>query len=338
MEPKLTPPEIVAKLLAVGKGILAADESNETAAKRLAAIGVEATTDSRRAYRELFFECPGLSEFVSGIIFYDETWWEKSSDGVTYPEYLRQHGVLPGIKVDQGLAPFATGETVTEGLAGLEERLDVYAHTGATFAKWRAAIRVEPLRALPTAECLAENGKRMAAYAKACVDRGIVPICEPEVLLEGRHSMADAEKAIGDALDVLVRELAALQVPLGSVIVKTSMALPGAGSDEVEPIREVAASTARVLSAHLPKELGGVVFLSGGQTPQLATAHLDAIAKREPLPWPVAFSYARAAQEEALRAWGGKADRLDLGRAAFVRRLTLLAAADQGRYDSAAER
>lgn len=330
--------EIISRLFAPGKGILAADESNESAGKRLAAVGVESTTETRRQYRELFFECPGLNEFVSGIILYDETWWEESSNRVSYPEYLTAAGVLPGIKVDQGLSPFGEGEKVTEGLDGLGERLDNYKKTGAMFAKWRAAFLINPVRGLPTAECFSENGRRMAEYAKACAVRGIVPICEPEVLLEGRHSMVQAEKAIGDALDTLFDALKIQGVPLDCVILKTSMALPGSGADEVEPIREVAASTAKILTAHAPEELGGVVFLSGGQTPQLATAHLNAIAKREPLPWPVAFSYARAAQEEALKVWCGKPENLDKARAAFIRRLTLLSAADQGRYDASAER
>ncbi|HEY4507762.1 MAG TPA: class I fructose-bisphosphate aldolase [Candidatus Paceibacterota bacterium] len=330
--------EIISKLFAPGKGILAADESNESAGKRLAAVGAESTTETRRAYRELFFECPGLSEFISGVILYDETWWERSSTDEPYPAYLAAQGVLPGIKVDQGLSPFGEGEKVTDGLENLGERLDGYAKTGATFAKWRATFRVDPLRELPTTACFLENAKRMAEYAKACAVRGIVPICEPEVLLEGRHSMAEAEKAIGEALDALFEALAAAGVPFGSVILKTSMALPGIAADEVEPIREVAASTARVLTAHAPGALAGVVFLSGGQTPQLATAHLDAIAKREPLPWPVTFSYARAIQEEPLKVWRGRPENVDRARAAFIRRLTLLAAADQGRYDAAAER
>lgn len=337
MEPQLTLADTIAKLLAPGKGILAADESNETAGKRLAAVGVESTSETRRLYRELFFECPGVEEFVSGVIFYDETWWDLSSDGQPYPEYLAARGVLPGIKVDEGLAPFGDGETVTEGLRTLGSRLDRYRQTGATFAKWRAAIRVDKALQLPTKACIDENAKRMAAYAKACAERGIVPVCEPEVLIDGSHTMAEAEAAIAAALDALFAELSAAEVPASAVVVKTSMAIPGAAADEVEPAREVAAATVRVLTAHVPKGTGGVVFLSGGQTPQLATAHLDAIARREPLPWPIAFSYARAAQEEALRTWRGKPENVDAGRAEFLRRLTLLSAADRGGYDTGLE-
>lgn len=330
MEPK----DIVAHLFATGKGILAADESAETAGKRLSAIGVESTGESRRRYRELFFECPGVSQYISGVIFYDETWWQSSSDGQPYPSYLAGKGILPGIKVDQGLAAFGDrGETVTLGIEGLGDRLDSYAKGGARFTKWRAAIKVDPVAQLPTAECLKENARRMAAHAKLVAARGMVAICEPEVLMEGDHTAADAERAIGAALDALFAELAAANVPLGQVIVKTSMAIPGRESDEVEPAREVAAMTVRALRAHAPKELAGIVFLSGGQSPRLATAHLDAIADNEPLPWPIAYSYARAIQEDALKAWGGKPENLDAARVALLHRLKLLAAADRGSYD-----
>ncbi len=330
----MNPKETIEKIFAPGKGILAADESSETATKRLEAVGVASTVETRRQYRELFFECPGAQDYISGVIFYDETWWQKSSAGVSYPEYLASRGIVPGIKVDQGLAAFGDyGETVTLGIEGLGERLDSYAASGARFTKWRAAIQVNPLKQTPTPECLKENARRMAAYAKLVAARGMVAICEPEVLMDGDHTAADAERAIGAALDALFAELAAAQVPLDQVVVKTSMAVPGKDSDEVEPTREVAAMTVCALRAHVPAGTAGVVFLSGGQGPRLATAHLAAIAAHEPLPWPLAYSYARAIQEEALKAWSGKAENLDAARVALLHRLSLLAGADRGEYD-----
>ncbi len=330
----MNPKEIIAALFAPGKGILAADESSDTATKRLASVGVESTVETRRMYRELFLECPGFNDYVSGVIFYDETWWQKASSGETYPEYLASRGVLPGIKVDQGLSSFGlSGETVTLGIEGLAERLDSYAAGGARFTKWRAAIVVDPIKQTPTAECLKENARRMAAYAKLVAERGMVAICEPEILMDGDHTGAQAEAAIGLALDALFAELAAAGVPLSQVVLKTSMALPGKDSDEVEPAREVAAMTVRALKAHCPAELAGVVFLSGGQGPRLATSHLDAIARHEPLPWPIAYSYARAIQEDALKAWAGQPKNIDEARVALLHRLKLLAAADAGTYD-----
>jgi fructose-bisphosphate aldolase class I len=328
------PKETIDLLFAEGKGILAADESSDTATKRLDAVGVESTVETRRLYRELFFECPGANDYISGVIFYDETWWQKSSTGEPYPTYLASRGILPGIKVDQGLAAFGHhGETVTLGIEGLAERLDGYAAGGARFTKWRAAIQVNPAKQTPTAECLKENARRMAAHAKLAAARGMVAICEPEVLMDGNHSAADAERAIGQALDALFAELAAAQVPLSQVVVKTAMALPGKDSDEVEPAREVAAMTVRALKAHCPAELAGVVLLSGGQGPRLATAHLDAIADHKDLPWPIAYSYARAIQEEPLKVWAGKPENVDDARVALLHRLKLLAAADVGSYD-----
>jgi fructose-bisphosphate aldolase class I len=330
----MNPKETIEKLFAPGKGILAADESSETATKRLEAVGVESTVETRRQYRELFFGCPGVQNYISGVIFYDETWWQKSSEGVAYPEHLAAKGILPGIKVDQGLAAFGDyGETVTLGIEGLAERLDAYAASGARFTKWRAAIQVNPLKQTPTPECLKENARRMAAHAKLVAARGMVAICEPEILMDGDHTAADAERAIGAALDALFAELASAQVPLGQVVIKTSMAVPGKDSDDVEPTREVAAMTVRALRAHVPAGTAGVVFLSGGQGPRLATAHLAAIAAHEPLPWPIAYSYARAIQEEALKAWSGKAENLDAARVALLHRLSLLAGADRGEYD-----
>lgn len=326
--------DTIEKLFAAGKGILAADESSDTATKRLAAVGVDSTVETRRLYRELFFECPGMEAYVSGVIFYDETWWQKASTGEGYPKYLAAKGVLPGIKVDQGLAEFGhAGETVTLGIEGLAERLDAYASGGARFTKWRAAITVDPVKQTPTAECLKENARRMAAYAKLVTARGMVAICEPEVLMDGDHTAEDAERAIGLALDALFAELAAENVPLEAVVLKTSMAVPGKDSDDAEPAREVALMTVRALKAHCPANLGGVVFLSGGQGPRLATAHLDAIAAHEPLPWPIAYSYARAIQGDALEEWAGKPENVDRARVAFLHRLKLLADADQGTYD-----
>jgi fructose-bisphosphate aldolase class I len=328
------PKETIDHLFAPGKGILAADESSDSATKRLAAVGVESTVESRRLYRELFFECPGAADYVSGTIMYDETWWQNASDGTPYPKYLTAKGIMPGIKVDQGLAAFGhAGETVTLGVEGLEERLDGYVAGGARFTKWRAAIVVDPVKQLPTAECLKENSRRMAAYAKAVAARGMVAICEPEVLMDGDHNAAEAEAAISAALDALFAEIAAANVPLSSVVLKTAMTVPGKDSDEVEPTREVAAMTVRALKAHVPAGLGGVVFLSGGQGARLATAHLSEIAKHEPLPWPIAYSYARAIQGDALEAWAGKPENVDTARVAFLHRLKLLADADRGAYD-----
>jgi len=217
----------------------------------------------------------------------------------------------------------------------LAERLDGYVAGGARFTKWRAALVVDPVKQTPTAECLTENARRMAAYAKLVAARGMVAICEPEILMDGDHSAADVEAALGKALDALFAELAAANVPLSSVILKTGMVLAGKESDEVEPPHEVAAATVRALKAQVPAGLGGVVFLSGGQGARLATAHLSAIAGHEPLPWPIAYSYARAIQGDALVAWAGKPEQVDAGRVAFLHRLKLLADADRGAYNPA---
>jgi len=329
----------VAHLLTPEKGILAADESNGTADKRLEFFGIATGEDMRRKFRHLFLCMPGVEEFLSGVILYDETFWQENCDGVPFRTALREKGILPGIKVDTGAKDFPgfPDEKLTVGLDDLPERIKKYADAGAAFTKWRAVIKIDEKAGLPTDACIEANADALARYAVAAQQFGLVPIVEPEVLLEGPHSLKTSEIITTRVVAAVMQKLQDYKAYLPGVILKTSMVINGnKNSDEASPA-EVADATVRMLRKTVPTEIGGVVFLSGGQTAVEATAHLDAIAEKDDLPWEIAFSYARALQESALTIWQGKDENVAAARTEFTKRLRLNQLADAGDYDVSLE-
>lgn len=326
---------IAHSFFAPGKGLLAADESVHTATARLASYGIPTSEEMRRQYRELFLGTPDVARYLSGVILFEETLLQKGDDGKTFPDSLAARGIAPGIKVDGGTEPFSPGsnEFITKGLLGLPERLEAYKQQGAVFTKWRAVIRIEGDQ-LPTSAAIHENAKRLAAYAKEVQTAGLVPIIEPEVLLEGNHSRARARAVIEETLSVLFSVLEEHSVDLTSIILKTAMALSGSTSGKQDTPAEVAEDTVAALLASVPQRVGGIVFLSGGQTPDQATENLAAITQRAQAlsaPWPLTFSYARALQEEALALWQGKEENVARARAAFLARLAQVSTAAGGK-------
>ena len=313
-------------LLRSGKGILAADESNASADKRLAQYGIKTGPEMRRKYRDLFLAAPDVEQYLSGVILYEETLSQKSSGGTTFPELLHSKGIIPGIKVDEGLEPFPEGgdETITKGLLGLPERLAKYRDEHQTgFTKWRALIKIDGTR-LPTSQAIVENAKRLAQYANDAQMAGMVPIVEPEVLLEGMHSRVRCKEVLSQVLSTLVSTLEDHAVDISGVILKTAMVLSGSGSAKTDAPEEVAKDTLDVLLEQVPKQLGGIVFLSGGQSTEQATANLRAVeeeARTRNAPWHLTFSYARALQDEALTIWQGKDENVPAAREAFLKRL-----------------
>lgn len=313
-------------LVVHGKGILAADETIPHADHYLKDHGIADGEDMRREYREMLFGTPGIEEFITGVIMFEESLSQKSDDGITFAELLLSKGIIPGIKVDQGLEPFPEGgkETITKGLIGLPERLHGYvtkSHTG--FTKWRAAIKIDGMH-VPTAQALVENSKRLAMYALEVQKSGMVPMVEPEMLLEGTHSRLRAKEVLTETLKTLINAMEDQAVDLSGVIIKTSMVLSGKQSGRTDTPEEVAIDTVEVLMNTIPKEIPGVVFLSGGQTPDQATDNLRAIAtqaKKMGAPWPLTFSFARALQEEAITVWAGKEENVPAAREAFLARL-----------------
>lgn len=327
--------ETVSKLLTKGKGILAADESNGTADKRLESIGVEGGEDQRRKYRDLFLCMPNLNDYVSGVILYDETFWQDSCNGDLFVERLERAGVVPGIKVDLGAKDFPgfPEEKLTVGLDDLQDRAQNYFKNGARFTKWRAVITIDEDKGLPTDEAIEANADALGRYARIVQEAGLVPVVEPEVLLIGKHSIETSEKVTTKVVTKVFEKLNEYRVYIPGVILKTSMVINGnANSNEASP-EEVADATVRMLLSSVPKNVGGVVFLSGGQTAVEATAHLDAIAEKEPLPFEIAFSYARALQGPAMRIWRGKDEKVEEAREEFLKRLKLNQLADSGGYD-----
>jgi fructose-bisphosphate aldolase class I len=290
-------------MVADGKGLLAIDESTGTCCKRFAAVGVECTTESRRAYREMLLTTPGLADHVSGVILYDETLRQSTADGTPFVDYLDQAGILPGIKVDTGAKAFALhpGEKVTEGLDGLRERLEEYRALGARFAKWRAVITIAD--GLPSTACLDANAHALARYAALCQEAGIVPIVEPEVLMDGDHDLEECFEVTEATLHALFSQLYDHGVGLEGAVLKASMVVSGAGAEERAGIDDVASATLQCLFDTVPASLAGVVFLSGGQSDVEATAHLDAMNRMGGAPWPLSFSYGRALQAPALHTW-----------------------------------
>lgn len=322
---------IARSLFAEGKGILAADESVHTATTRLASYGISTSVEMRRKYRDLFFNADDIEKYLSGIILFSETLTQKGSDKKVFPKLLAARGIHPGVKVDLGTEPISASpeELITQGLLDLPERLAEYKKQGAVFTKWRAVIRIDGDR-LPTASAVHENAKRLAQYAKEVQTAGLVPILEPEVLLEGKHSRARSQAVIEETLSVLFSVLEEQSVDRASLIVKTSMALSGSESGKKDTPEEVAEDTVAALMKSVPRQVAGIVFLSGGQSPEEATANLAAItreAKKVEAPWPLTFSYARALQDEALALWKGKDENVTAARKAFLNRLAKVSAA-----------
>ena len=323
-------------LVAPGKGILAADESTGTIGKRFASIRTESTDESRRDYRELLFTTPTAAEYISGVILFDETIRQRAADGTPLVQVLERQGIIPGIKVDAGAKPlaFAPGETVTEGLDGLRERLEDYYGLGARFAKWRATYSIAP--GVPSQCCIDVNAHALARYAALCQEAGLVPIVEPEVLMEGDHPIEHCEGVTASVLEAVFGQLFEQRVELEGMLLKPNMVVPGAGCPVQAPPDEVAAATLRCFRWTVPAAVPGIVFLSGGQSDQAATANLDAMNKRkaagEVVPWELSFSYGRALQSAALQAWKGQAANADAARAAFAHRARLNGEARRGRY------
>jgi fructose-bisphosphate aldolase, class I len=325
---------IARSIVAGHKGILAADESTGTIKRRFDGIGVESTEESRRAYRDLLFTTAGMEEFIGGVILFDETIRQASHDGTPFPTLLATRGVVPGIKVDLGAHPLAgaPGETITDGLDGLRDRLAEYHELGARFAKWRATLSVG--ERLPSRYCVRVNAQALARYAALCQEAGIVPIVEPEVLMDTDHSLDQCYEATGRTLQALFSELSAQRVDLGGILLKPNMVIPGKGNaDQASPER-IAAATIDCFRRHVPAAVPGIVFLSGGQSEVEATVNLDAINRVPGQPWPLSFSYGRALQASALQAWLGKPENVDAAKAAFLHRARCNAAAAAGRYDA----
>ena len=327
-----------AAMVARGKGVLAADESSGTCEKRFKSVGVECTEENRRAYRGLLFTTPGAEQYVSGVILFDETMRQKTDDGVPFPAYLAGKGILPGIKVDKGAQDLALcpGEKVTEGLDGLRARLADYFKLGARFAKWRAVITIGA--DIPSHTCLYANAHALARYAALCQEASIVPMIEPEVLLDGDHTIERCEEVTEATLRATYAAMAAHNVSFEHLILKTSMVVSGKECARQAPVDEVAERTLRVLRRTVPAAQPGIVFLSGGQTDEAATAHLNAMAATKGLPWPLTFSFSRALQNPALKAWRGEAKNVSAAQKAFHHRAHMNGLAAQGKWKPELER
>jgi fructose-bisphosphate aldolase class I len=325
-------------MVAEGKGILAIDESSGTCQKRFDSIGVVCTEQSRRDYRGMLLSTPGLGDYISGAILFDETLRQSAEDGTSFVELMKQAGILPGIKVDTGAHALAghPGEKVTEGLDGLRARLDEYHSLGAKFAKWRAVITIG--ENIPTSACVEANTHALARYAALCQEAGIVPIVEPEVLMDGTHSLDTCYEVTEAALRSLFNQLYDQNVLLEGAILKPSMVISGADAQHRAGVGEVADATAQCLLNSVPAALAGVVFLSGGQSDEEATAHLDAMNRSGGFPWPLSFSYGRALQSPSLKAWGENPE-ANVGAAQdkLAHRAKMNGFAATGNYESALE-
>ena len=325
---------IAGAMVAKGKGILAADESTGTIKKRFDSIRLDSTEEHRRTYRELLFTAPAAAESVSAVIFYDETLRQKTKDGTPFPQYLTRQGIVPGIKVDTGAKPLAgfPGETITEGLDGLRERLIEYHGLGARFAKWRAVIDIGA--GIPTSFAIEANAHALARYAALCQENDLVPIVEPEVLMDGDHSIDRCAEVTERVLERVFHQLFEHRILLEGMVLKPNMVISGKKAANRAPPQTVAEATVRVLKRHVPPAVPGIAFLSGGQSPAEATLHLSLINQLGPLPWSITFSYGRALQDEALKAWGGAAANFGAGQKEFLRRAKLTSLATTGRYAS----
>jgi fructose-bisphosphate aldolase class I len=319
-------------LVAEGKGILAADESDGTIKKRFDSIGVESTEENRRAYRELLFATEGVEEFISGVIMFDETIRQSAADGTPFPKLLESRGIIPGIKVDKGAKPLANapGETVTEGLDGLRDRLNEYRELGARFTKWRAVISIG--ESIPSEYCVWTNAHALARFAALSQEAGLVPIVEPEVLMDGEHTIERSFEVSSRTLHAVFTELRDQRVEPEAMLLKPNMVLSGYDSGAQASHEEVAESTVKCLKRHVPAAVPGIVFLSGGQTDEDATANLNAMNAIGPHPWELSFSYGRALQAATLKAWRGEAANVEEAQKAFYRRAKFNGAARSGSY------
>jgi fructose-bisphosphate aldolase class I len=330
--------ERIAKaMVAKNKGILAADESSGTIAKRFNSIKIESTEENRRTYREMLFTAPGAADYISGVILYDETIRQKTKDGTPFPEYLAKKGIIPGIKVDTGAKPLAQfkGETITEGLDGLRERMVEYHKLGARFAKWRAVIDIGD--GIPTAFAIEANAQALARYAALCQENDIVPIVEPEVLMDGAHTIERCEDVTSTVLQTVFNQLFEHRIVLEGMVLKPNMVISGKKAPKRAGPEEVAAATLRVLKRHVPPAVPGIAFLSGGQSSEEATLHLSLMNKAGPLPWSLTFSYGRALQDDALKTWAGQAANFAAGQKQMAKRAKLNSLATTGSYSSSME-
>lgn len=327
-------------MVAHGKGILAMDESNGTCNKRFAKLNIPQTEDRRRAYRELLLTVPNLSDSISGTILYDETIRQSTADGVPFPRFMRQAGLIVGIKVDTGAKDLAgrPGEKVTEGLDGLRDRIADYHRMGARFAKWRSVITIGD--GIPTSACIEANAHALARYAALCQEGGLVPIVEPEVLISGHHTLQRCYDVTEATLHQVFNQLHTQDVAFDQMILKPSMVIPGQDCPSQASIEDVAEATVRCLLRNVPAPVAGVAFLSGGQSPQLASAHLNAMNATfgDRTPWPITFSYARAIQQPALDAWKGDDRNVAEAQTLLFQRAKLNSAASQGQYSPQLER
>jgi fructose-bisphosphate aldolase class I len=328
------------KLAAGGKGLLAMDESNPTCHKRFAKVGIPLTEEARRAYREMIVSTPGLAESISGAILYDETIRQAKKDGTPFVKALVDAGIIPGIKVDAGAVDLAghPGEKITEGLDGLRERLKEYFHMGARFAKWRAVIVIGP--GIPSRGCLEANAQELARYAALCQEAGLVPIVEPEVLMDGEHTLARCAEVTEEVLRTVFDQIYTQRVLLEGMILKPNMVLPGLACPKQESVDEVADATVRCLLRTVPAAVPGVAFLSGGQSAELASARLNAMNVRfkSRLPWGLTYSYSRAIQQPALEIWKGKEEQVPAAQKALYHRARCNLLARRGEYTAALER
>jgi len=328
---------IAQSLVATGKGILAADESFPTIQKRFDQIDVVSTEETRRSYRELLFTTPGIEEFISGVILFDETIRQITHDNTPFVELLRQKGIIPGIKVDKGTKPLDgfPGEKITEGLDHLRERLAEYRELGASFAKWRAVIIIGAQ--IPSGFCISANAHALARYAALCQEAGLVPIVEPEVLMDGDHDFQTCEEVTTSLLEHVFYELSNHRVLLEGVLLKPNMVISGKKFPQQASVSEVAEGTLRCLRRSVPVAVPGMVFLSGGQSPEVATQHLNAMNAMGPHPWELSFSYGRALQQPALKAWKGSPENFNIAQEALYHRAKCNSAARFGTYSKEME-
>ncbi len=328
---------IATAMVAPGKGILAADESSPTIGSRFAKLGIDSTEENRRSYREMFFSADGIKEYVSGVILYDETIRQNASDGTPFPKYMQNLGIIPGIKVDTGAKELAghPGEKITEGLDGLRDRLKEYHDLGARFAKWRAVITIGD--GLPTDYCLEANAHALARYGALCQERGIVPIIEPEVLMDGDNTIETCYAVTDKTLHVVFGALYRAGVKFEGMVLKPNMVVPGKKSGQSASVEQVASMTLDVLKKNVPAAVAGIAFLSGGQSDQDASAHLNQLNKLGDTPWPLTYSYGRALQTAAMETWAGKPENVAAGQAAALLRARANSAATYGKYSEQLE-
>jgi fructose-bisphosphate aldolase class I len=325
-------------LVAKGKGVLAADESHPTIQKRFTALGIESTEDTRRSYREMLLTTAGVEEFISGVILFDETIRQKTSDGTSFVDVLKRKGIIPGIKVDKGIIPLPgfPNEKITLGLDGLSERLKEYRELGARFAKWRAVIAIGP--GIPTKACINANAHALALYAALSQEAGLVPIVEPEVLMDGDHDIERCKEATYAALKSVFAKLHEYRVLLEGMLLKPNMVLSGKASTNQASVDEVAEATIRCLRRTVPAAVPGIVFLSGGQNAETATKHLNAMNAMGTHPWQISFSYGRALQEPAMKTWKGSASNIAAAQKQFHHRAKCNGAARYGKYSDQIEK